>query len=96
MIQTSSQLTLQNIEADTYAQLFSKGPHIYNSVAFNELNRHKVEQLHYLVMADTKVRFGIIAGQRGNILLSPFPPHSAVSIQIAFNALKQWKRRLHY
>ncbi len=72
MIQTSSQLTLQNIEADTYAQLFSKGPHIYNSVAFNELNRHKVEQLHYLVMADTKVRFGIIAGQRGNILLSPF------------------------
>ena len=64
MIQTSSQLTLQNIEADTYAQLFSKGPHIYNSVAFNELNRHKVEQLHYLVMADTKVRFGIIAGQR--------------------------------
>lgn len=72
MIQTSSQLELQETQAGAYAQLFPQVPHIYNSVEFNELNRHKAEQLHYLVMADTKVRFGIIAGLRGHILSSPF------------------------
>lgn len=45
---------------------------IYNSVDFAELNKSKAEALQYLSVEDRKPRFGIILGERGNSLLSPF------------------------
>lgn len=58
--------------ADNYLKTFRKCPHVYNSVAFSELNSHKVEALHYLLFMDTKVRFGIILGEKADGLFSPF------------------------
>lgn len=46
--------------------------HIYNSVAFNELNRKKCQKLHYLLFKEGKIRFGLIACQRDFELVSPF------------------------
>jgi hypothetical protein len=58
--------------ADIYQSTFKKWPHIYNSVAFSELNRNKVEALHYLLLEDSKVRFGIVLGEKVEGLFSPF------------------------
>ena len=45
---------------------------MFNSVAFTELNRGKCDDIHYLVFADSRVRVGIVLGERGGRLLSPF------------------------
>lgn len=45
---------------------------VYNSVEFAELNRPKVEEIHYLMIGDSHPRFGIILGERNKRLLSPF------------------------
>ena len=50
-----------------YGQIFHSPSHLYNSVAFNELNRHKCDDIHYVTLCDDRgrVRFGIILGQKG-------------------------------
>lgn len=58
--------------AEEYGRLFTNFPHVYNSVEFSELNRYKVENLHYLVFKDTKARFGLVLGERNDGLYSPF------------------------
>lgn len=58
--------------AGEYRKRFEVFPHIYNSVAFSELNRHKAERLHYLLLENTRLRFGIILGEYEDGLYSPF------------------------
>lgn len=55
-----------------YSQLLPTPPHVFNSVEFSELNRDKATELHYLILADAKTRFGIILGEKPNGLHSPF------------------------
>lgn len=57
-----------------YKTLFDVTSHVFNSVGFNELNRYKCDDVHYLVFKDDrdKPRLGIILGQRDGRLLSPF------------------------
>ncbi len=57
-----------------YKDAFPTPSHVFNSVEFNELNRHKCEDVHYLLFKDDKgkVRFGIILGQKDGLLKSPF------------------------
>ena len=55
-----------------YSQLLPTPPHVFNSVEFSELNRDKATELHYLILADTKTRFGIILGEKADGLHSPF------------------------
>lgn len=57
-----------------YKSLFPTPLHVFNSVEFNELNREKCNGVHYLVIADAagKTRFGLILGERGELLKSPF------------------------
>lgn len=57
-----------------YKSLFPNPSHVFNTVEFNELNRHKCDDVHYLAFNDYKgkTRLGIILGQRGNVLKSPF------------------------
>ena len=54
------------------AELDRYAPHVYNRVAFNLHNRSKADNVRFLVLADSKVRFGLIAGERDGRLLSPF------------------------
>lgn len=65
-------MQITETSAEEYGRLFVNLPHIYNSVEFSELNRHKAESLHYLLFKDTKVRFGIVLGERNGVLYSPF------------------------
>lgn len=64
-------MTIYEISAAEYEKQFAP-IHIYNSVPFSCLNADKATSVRYLSFADTKPRFGIILGERDNILCSPF------------------------
>lgn len=71
--QQALQMEIQRVTPTEFASFFERQcNHVYNSVGFAELNRHKCEDVHYLVFRDAKVRFGMILGQKGFRLLSPF------------------------
>jgi len=62
-----------SIEPEEYAAEFDRyAPHVYNTVGFNLHNAAKTERLHFLALADRKLRFGLIAGERDGELRSPF------------------------
>lgn len=67
-------MNIRRITPQDYLELFGAPSHIYNSVAFNELNRHKCDDIHYLISEDEhgKPRLGLILGERGDVLASPF------------------------
>lgn len=60
------------ISAKEYSNYFNKPNIIFGTPAFNELNRSKVESVHYLVFKDSKVRMGICCGVSNNEIKSPF------------------------
>ena len=60
------------VKANEYSEFFNKYSHIYNNVAFTQLNADKCEHVHYLIFKDTKVRLGITLGEREEMLCSPF------------------------
>ena len=61
------------LTAEEWGRCFGKqdvrGHHIYNTIQFSELNRHKCEQILYLRICEN---FGLIAGVRDDGLMSPF------------------------
>ena len=65
---------IRRVSAPEFVQMFPHPAHIYNSVAFAEHNRAKCdgEDLRYLFIGDSKVRFGVILGRRDDALYSPF------------------------
>ena len=65
-------MEILEVDANQYAEIFSKPYHFFNAAAFNYINAYKCEQVFYLIFKDTKVRLGIIFGQRNNKLVSPF------------------------
>ena len=65
-------MEILEVAANQYAEIFSKPYHFFNAAAFNNINAYKCEQVFYLIFKDTKVRLGIIFGQRNNKLVSPF------------------------
>ncbi len=67
-------MILERTDARDYGMLFPAPSHIYDSVAFSELNRRKCDDIHYIVMRDDrgKPRLGIILGERDGMLRSPF------------------------
>lgn len=64
-------MQITELGAQDFASRFQP-EYIYNTVAFAELNSSKASALHYLSIGDTKPRFGIILGERGGMLHSPF------------------------
>lgn len=64
-------MTVNEVSAREYDDLFP-GKSIYNTSVFNTLNAHKCDNVHFLVFRDTKVRLGLILGEKGSKLLSPF------------------------
>lgn len=65
-------MEIQRIDSSEYKTYFSSPYHIFNSVQFSELNKNKCSDLHYLLFKGSKVRFGIILGEKGECLCSPF------------------------
>lgn len=64
-------MQIERVAPDVFAQLY-KPQHVFNTVDFAELNRAKADELHYLTVHDNKHRFGIVLGERGGTLRSPF------------------------
>ncbi len=66
-------MELKRIAPEEYSALFDHwAPHVYNTVAFNELNRSKVCEVHYLAFCDPQPRLGIVLGVHDGCLMSPF------------------------
>jgi RimJ/RimL family protein N-acetyltransferase len=60
------------VSQNEYKEVFSSPYHIFNTVKFNELNKCKCDDMHYLLFVDSKIRLGVIIGQKGKIVCSPF------------------------
>ncbi len=93
-------MTVSELSAKEYSALFPHRPHLFNSVEFAELNRHKCASVHFLAFSDSKFRGGLIAGERDGALMNPFSapfggfdfnrePSAAKMIEIV-ESLKEW------
>ena len=68
-----TEMHVTEIKAEEYKNLFKAVPHVFNSVEFSELNKHKAEAVSYLAFADGgKTKAGLILGERADGLYSPF------------------------
>lgn len=65
-------MKVTEVSAAEYGGLFGEASHVFNSVAFAELNRHKATSLRYLCFGDAKVRFGLTLGEKAGGLCTPF------------------------
>lgn len=65
-------MEIQRVDSLEYKNYFFSPYHIFNSVPFSELNKNKCSDLHYLLFKDSKVRFGIVLGEKVEYLCSPF------------------------
>ena len=65
-------MEILEVDANQYAEIFSKPYHFFNAAEFNAINAYKCEQVFYLIFKDSKPRLGIIFGLRDNKLVSPF------------------------
>ena len=93
-------MEILRINAKEYEQIFNHPQHVFNSVTFSELNKDKCDELHYLVFKESKIKLGIILGQRDGELRSPlsapyggFTSNKAVDIAFYENAVECLK---HY
>lgn len=64
-------MTISELSGNEFAITY-KASNVFNTVEFTELNRKKAEHIHYLSFHDAKPRLGIILGERGDLLCSPF------------------------
>lgn len=86
--------------SNEFDQVFVAPYHVFNNVKFSELNKHKCERLHYIAFKDSKIRLGIILGEKDGELRSPFSApyggftfNKAVDVEMYDNAvvcLKQY------
>jgi len=65
-------MEIVEVTSKEYASSIQWPYHIFATTDFNNLNRDKCEEVHYLLFKDTKVRLGIIGGVKNNMFLSPF------------------------
>lgn len=64
-------MQIKNLTPDEFASTF-QAAHVFNTVAFAQLNSDKVERMHYLSFDDPKTCFGIVLGESNGALRSPF------------------------
>ncbi len=66
-------MVLERVSPEEYGLLFRDTMHVFDSMEFNELNRNKCLDVHYLIFRDSKkVRLAIVLGERESVLKSPF------------------------
>lgn len=64
-------MQITRIPQEEYESLF-RPSHVFNTTGFARLNAPKADDVHFLAIGDKRQRFGIILGERGGALLSPF------------------------
>lgn len=97
-------LLIQRVDSSEYNKMFPEGDHVFNGVAFSELNKSKCDDLHYLVFKEPKIKLGIVLGEKGDELCSPFSaPFGGLSFnrsveiecyERAVNALRQYSEKM--
>ena len=65
-------MDMQEVSFQEYKELFPSPKIAFDTVAFAELNKNKCQSVHYLIFRDTKIRLGIIVGERENLLCCPY------------------------
>lgn len=65
-------MEINKVTAKEYSQAFPKPWSLFNSVAFSELNKEKCIDVHYLLFRDSKLRLGMIVGEKEDGLHVPF------------------------
>lgn len=66
-------MNIRRVDPTEFGAVFRKGNvPVYSSVEFIELNRSKADDVHYLLVGDRKIRFGIVLGERPEAFYSPF------------------------
>lgn len=65
-------MDMQEVSFQEYKELFPSPKIAFDTVAFAELNKNKCKNVHYLIFRDTKIRLGLIAGEKENLLCSPY------------------------
>lgn len=65
-------MEIVRITAREFQNLFSTPSSAFNSVEFNELNKEKCIDIHYLCFKDNRVRLGIIIGEQKEMFQIPF------------------------
>lgn len=65
-------MEIREITSEEYRKIVLKLYSAFDTVDFVELNRHKVDDLKYLLFADGKPRFALIVGIKDNIVKVPF------------------------
>ena len=65
-------MEILELSSNEFSQVFVAPYHVFNSVKFSELNKHKCDTLHYIAFKDSKIRLGIILGEKDCKLHSPF------------------------
>ena len=98
-------MDVAEVSSQEYGSVMREYTAVYNTPAFNDLNRAKAEEVKYLHFVRGKVRLGLIAGIRERLLISPFSaPFGGFSclkreiglddIQQAAKALEGYARQL--
>lgn len=65
-------MEITEISSEEYAARYGQLTHLFNSVAFTKLNRHKADAVRYLMLHDRRARGAIVIGEREATLTSPF------------------------
>jgi len=65
-------MEIREVDANTYQSYLQATSHVFNSVAFTEMNKDKCEEVFYLLFKSEKVCCGISVGIRNGNVLSPF------------------------
>lgn len=71
------------VTAEAYSKLVTDCRVFFNQVAFTELNKDKVDEVHYLIIYQgNSARFGLILGQKGNLAKCPFSAPYSYPVEI--------------
>ncbi len=77
-------MEVNRVSSKEYQQAFPSPWSVFNGVTFSELNKEKCLDVHYLLFRNTKLRLGMIVGERENGLYVPF---SATYGGFSFNSV---------
>ncbi|MCM1157842.1 MAG: hypothetical protein NC300_09550 [Bacteroidales bacterium] len=65
-------MNVKIISAEEYEKICDSYQYFYNSMAFHELNRGKVERLEYLLFSEKKNKLALAVGLQGDVMKVPY------------------------
>ncbi|MBQ9659084.1 MAG: hypothetical protein IJV31_10050 [Clostridia bacterium] len=79
-------MEIQGITPQEYESIFASTYHIFNNVEFSELNKDKCKELHYLILKESKIKYGLENNKKIRISLPPYF-YNDIHIAKTFSAL---------